>query len=106
MQRGGEGPILPDSPALWPVLLYSHGYGGSPLNDAYLRGLIAFASWGYVTIAPFHGDLRYSVFGPDALTAKAHIPIWSEFVAMQATRPLVDVGGARRRSGFSPAARQ
>src|SRR4029077_19220010 len=66
----------------------------------YLRALIAFASWGYVTVAPFHGDLRYSVFGPDAATlaAKAsdsamvgpqvYIPVWSEFVAMQAIRPL------------------
>jgi hypothetical protein len=90
MQRGGEPPILPASPSRLPVLLYSHGYGGSPLTGNYLRALIAFASWGYVAVAPFHGDLRYSVFGPDAaeLSSKIHIPIWSEFVAMQAIRPL------------------
>jgi dienelactone hydrolase len=90
MQRGAEPPILPASPQRLPVLLYSHGYGGSPLAGNYLRALIAFASWGYVAVAPFHGDLRYSVFGPEAiaLKSKAHIPIWSEFVAMQALRPL------------------
>ena len=100
MQRGSEAPLLPSSPAQLPVLLFSHGYGGSPLTGIYLRSLIAFASWGYVTVAPFHGDLRYSVFGPDAATlaAKAsdsaivgpqvYIPVWSEFVAMQAIRPL------------------
>jgi dienelactone hydrolase len=90
MQRGAEPPILPASPQRLPVLLYSHGYGGSPLATNYLRALIAFASWGYVAVAPFHGDLRYSVFGPEAiaLKSKAHIPIWSEFVAMQALRPL------------------
>jgi len=90
MQRGSEPPILPDTPARLPVLLYSHGYGGSPLSGNYLGALQAFASWGFVTIAPFHGDLRYSVFGPDSakLATKVHVPIWSEFVAMQAVRPL------------------
>jgi len=90
MQRGSEAPILPAGTSAWPVLIYSHGYGGSPLNGNYLHALIAFASWGYVTIAPFHGDLRYSVFGPDSagFAAKRHVPIWSEFVAMQAIRPL------------------
>jgi len=90
MQRGNEAPILPESAQTWPVLLYSHGYGGSPLDGNYLHALIAFASWGYVTVAPFHGDLRYSVFGPDSagFAVKAYVPIWSEFVAMQAIRPL------------------
>ena len=90
MQRGGDAPLLPASPSRLPVLLYSHGYGGSPLTNTYLDALVAFASWGYITVAPFHGDLRYSVFGPDAASAlaKAYIPIWSEFVAMQAIRPL------------------
>lgn len=88
MQRGGEAPILPSSPAKWPVLLYSHGYGGSPLDGNYLNAMVAFASWGYVTLAPFHGDLRYSVFGPDGLAARFSIPVWDEFVAMQAIRPL------------------
>jgi predicted dienelactone hydrolase len=110
MQRGSEAPLLPASPSQLPVLLFSHGYGGSPLTGIYLRALIAFASWGYVTVAPFHGDLRYSVLGPDSATLgtgasysamlgtgasdlamfgiKAYIPVWSEFVAMQAIRPL------------------
>src|SRR5580765_5868073 len=90
MQRGSEAPLLPSSPSQLPVLLFSHGYGGSPLTGIYLRALIAFASWGYVTVAPFHGDLRYSVVGPDSATlgTKAYIPVWSEFVAMQAIRPL------------------
>jgi hypothetical protein len=88
MQRGGEAPILPSSARL-PVLLYSHGYGGSPLSGSYLDAIVAFASWGYVVVAPFHGDFRYSVFGPDFGGSEAHyIPIWTEFVAMQATRPL------------------
>jgi dienelactone hydrolase len=92
MQRGNEAPILPATPAGLPVLLYSHGYAGSPLEGSYLNGVVALASWGYVVVAPFHGDLRYSAFGPDDVRKlarrKIHVPIWSEFVAMQATRPL------------------
>jgi hypothetical protein len=88
MQRGGDPPILPSSARL-PVLLYSHGYGGSPLSGSYLDAIVAFASWGHVVVAPFHGDFRYSVFGPDFGGNEAlYIPIWTEFVAMQATRPL------------------
>ena len=90
MQRGAEAPILPASPARLPVIVDSHGYAGSPLNDAYLAAMVSLASWGYVTVAPFHGDLRYSVLGPQdtRVAAKIHVPIWSEFVAMQALRAL------------------
>ena len=88
MQRGAEAPLLPSSPAKLPVLLYSHGYGGSPLDGNYLDAMVSFASWGYVTLAPFHGDLRYSVFGPDGVAGQFSIPVWDEFVAMQAIRPL------------------
>ncbi len=95
MQRGAEAPILPGSPSRLPVLVYSHGYGGSPLDGNYLSALVAFASWGYVTLAPFHGDLRYSVFGPDALSSQFYIPVWDEFVAMQAIASSVGVRGAR-----------
>jgi hypothetical protein len=71
------------------MLMFSHGYGGSPLDGKYLDAIVAFASWGYVTVAPFHGDFRYSVFGPDnGDDAGLYVPIWDEFVAMQATRPL------------------
>lgn len=90
MQRGAEPPMLPASPASLPLIVDSHGYAGSPLGDAYLAAMVSLASWGYVTVAPFHGDLRYSVLGPEdkRAAAKVHVPIWSEFVAMQALRAL------------------
>jgi dienelactone hydrolase len=95
MQRGSEAPLLAHDATRYPVLVYSHGYGGSPLSGTYLDALMAFASWGFVTVAPFHGDLRYSVLGPDetAFSTMAYIPVWSEFVAMQATRPLSTSNG-------------
>src|SRR5688572_23997461 len=87
MQRGAEAPLLP-GPGRHPVLLFSHGYAGSPLTHTYLDALVAFASQGWIGVAPFHGDLRYSVFGPDTPGSKKYVPVWEEFVAMQATRPL------------------
>jgi predicted dienelactone hydrolase len=87
MQRGADAPLLPGT-GRHPVLLFSHGYAGSPLTHTYLDALVAFASHGWITVAPFHGDLRYSVFGPGNPASKQYIPVWEEFVAMQATRPL------------------
>src|SRR5689334_16360502 len=43
MQRGDDSPILTATPSRLPVLLFSHGYGGSPLNGEYLSAILAFA---------------------------------------------------------------
>jgi hypothetical protein len=87
MQRGAEEPILGVNGRL-PVLLFSHGYAGSPLSSSYLEALVAFASHGYVVAAPFHGDLRYSIYSPvEWDPPPLYVPVWEEFVAMQATRP-------------------
>jgi len=89
MQRTGDAPILPAGGA-WPVVLYSHGYAGSPLDGTYLGAMLTLASFGYVTVAPFHGDLRWSLIGfeaifEDGITAEA---LWRDYVAMQAIRPV------------------
>ena len=89
MQRGTDGPILAGAAPL-PVVLFSHGYAGSPIESTYLGAQITLASFGYVTVAPFHGDLRWSLIGfeailDDGLTAEA---LWLDYVAMQAIRPI------------------
>ena len=89
MQRGGDAPILPPGGRL-PVLVYSHGFAGSPVDANYLGAMFALASQGYVTVAPFHGDLRYSLLGfeailDDGITTEG---LWRDFVAMQAIRPV------------------
>ncbi len=88
MQRGVEAPILPPG-GPWPALVYSHGYAGSPLDDAYLPGLIALASHGYVVAAVFHGDLRWSRLGFGSIDAQDLLGLdgFDDFVAMQAIRP-------------------
>jgi predicted dienelactone hydrolase len=88
MQRGADAPILA-GPRL-PVILFSHGYAGSPIDGEYLGAQLTLASFGFVTVAPFHGDLRWSLIGFEAileegLTAEA---LWLDYVAMQALRPI------------------
>ncbi|HEY8243939.1 MAG TPA: hypothetical protein VII68_10800 [Casimicrobiaceae bacterium] len=89
MQRGTDAPILA-GPGPLPVVLFSHGYGGSPIDGTYLGAQLTLASFGYVTVAPFHGDLRWSLLGietilDDGFTAEA---LWLDYVAMQAIRPI------------------
>ena len=89
MQRGSEGPILPDTQARWPVVAFSHGYGGSPLSNDYLEALAVFASNGYIVVAPFHGDPRFALlaFDEPGQIASA-IANFERYTTMQATRPL------------------
>src|SRR5512141_2513586 len=89
MQTGSDPPLFTDNSARYPVVAFSHGYSGSPLSSDYILGLSVFASYGYVVIAPFHGDLRFSDLTidnlRDAITVLLHL---SDFTAMQALRPL------------------
>jgi predicted dienelactone hydrolase len=89
MQRGAQPPLWPDATTRWPVLEFSHGLSGSPLSNDYIVALTVLASYGYVVIAPFHGDPRFADVRIDNLadfiSAVLHIP---SFVEMQAIRPL------------------
>ena len=89
MQTGSDAPLFADPSARYPVIAFSHGYTGSPLSSDYISGLSVFASYGYVVIAPFHGDLRFSDLRIDNLSdAIAVLSHLSNFTAMQALRPL------------------
>ncbi len=89
MQTGSDAPLFADNSARYPVLAFSHGYTGSPISGDYILGLSVLASYGYVVVAPFHGDLRFSVLKisdlSDAIAVLLHV---SDFTAMQALRPL------------------
>jgi predicted dienelactone hydrolase len=89
MQTGAQPPLFADASTRYPVLAFSHGLAGSPLSGDYFVVLSWLASFGYVVVAPFHGDPRFTNlqiadFG-DALTVLSHL---SDAVAMQALRPL------------------
>ena len=89
MQTGADPPIFADATARYPVIAFSHGLGGSPLSNDYLTALINFASYGYVVIAPFHGDPRFSDLRIDDLSDVARVLTHlQDFVALQSLRPL------------------
>ena len=89
MQTGSDAPLFADPSARYPVVAFSHGYSGSPLSNDYISALTVFASYGYVVIAPFHGDLRFSVLKIEDLKAAIDLGLHlSDFTALQALRPL------------------
>lgn len=98
MQRAGQPPIFPPSqplvpgqadPNLLPLLVFSHGLAGNPLDGASLEVVSRLASFGYIVAAPFHGDARFSLIQvsniADLLTVANN---FDHFVEMQALRPL------------------
>ena len=89
MQQGADPPLWPDATTRWPVLEFSHGLTGSPISNDYIVALTTLASYGYVVVAPFHGDPRFADVTidnlVDAILALLQLP---EFVEMQAIRPL------------------
>jgi predicted dienelactone hydrolase len=88
MQRDGEPPLFAEDRARFPVLLFSHGLGGSPLSGDYLDALTLFASHGYVVIAPFHGDARISDIRLETLNDVVNAVLhFSNYTALQSIRP-------------------
>ena len=90
MQTGADAPIFADAAVRYPVVAFSHGYMGSPISsNDYMLALSVCASYGYIVIAPFHGDLRFSNLKidqlADAIAVASHL---DNFTAMQALRPL------------------
>ncbi len=87
MQRAGERPIFADENAKYPLLVLSHGLGGSPLEEIYVAIIKQFAAEGYIVVAPFHADARFfdltldSVSG--ALKLLSDYPLVAETMAMR-----------------------
>ncbi|MEO8536056.1 MAG: hypothetical protein ABI533_00905 [Betaproteobacteria bacterium] len=88
MQRGAEPPVFPPDRERYPVLLFSHGFGGSPISSDYIEALKLFASHGYVVVAPFHGDSRIVNARIDTLDELLRAILdFPNYTAMQAIRP-------------------
>ncbi len=90
METGSDPPLFADASARYPVVMFSHGYGDSPISyEAYITVLSVLASHGYVVIAPFHGDFRFSDLNIDNIGDSIAIALHlDDFTAMQALRPL------------------
>jgi len=89
MQTGMDAPLFTDAAARYPLLAFSHGYRGSPLGGDYMTAMSIFASYGYLVVAPFHGDGRVADLNVDELgDVVTVISQLRDFVALQALRPL------------------
>jgi fermentation-respiration switch protein FrsA (DUF1100 family) len=90
MQTGSDPPLFADASARYPVVAFSHGFGDSPISSsAYITAMSTFASYGYIVIAPFHGDFRFSNLNINDLSDVIAIALNLEnFTALQALRPL------------------
>jgi len=89
MQVGADPPLCSDSTARYPMIAFSHGYRGSPISTDYLAAMSVLASYGYIVVAPFYGDPRFTDLAVDNLSdAVALLSNLSDFTALQALRAL------------------
>ena len=87
MQRAGAPPKL--LPQAFPMVVYSHGLGGSPIGKGYIDSMVALASFGYVVAAPFHADNRFSRVRIENLSDFFYLLTQYDRVAeMMAVRPV------------------
>ena len=105
MQSGSDAPIFADPSARYPVVAFSHGYTGSPLSGDYISGLSVFASYGYVVIAPFHGDLRFSDLRIDNLSDVIALVPFEQLHRDAGAATAFDLRGARPCARASAMAR-
>jgi len=93
MHTGAEAPLFADDAVRYSLIAFSHGYAGSPLSDGHFVLLSWLASHGYVVVAPFHGDPRFSNLRIDDFRdAVKVLTQLSDAVAMQSLRPLAVCG--------------
>jgi hypothetical protein len=89
MQQGSDAPWWPDPTTRFPVLVFSHGYLGSPTSNDYIDAIALMASFGYGVAAPFHGDGRFGNLKLDSFDDLPYLVLHlRDFLAMQALRPL------------------
>jgi len=89
MQRAGDAPLWPNATARFPILLFSHGYLGSPTSNDYIDAVTLLASYGYVVVAPFHGDGRFGSLKLEDVGDLTYLALHlRDFLGMQAARPL------------------
>ncbi len=100
MQRFGQAPLIASQPCIaifpppyecgrFPMVVFSHGLAGSPIDGKSMDFLVRLASYGYIVAAPFHGDKRFSrVKVEDAGDLLFLILNFDRVVELQALRPL------------------
>jgi dienelactone hydrolase len=89
-----------------PLVVYSHGLGGSPLGKGYLDVAVELAAQGYMVAAVFHADARFSPVRIEDLGDLAFaLTAFPVIVQMQAIRPVALKAMTDRllsHQGFAP----
>lgn len=100
MQRLSEAPILPLQPCIaifpgqancgrFPLLVFSHGLAGNPVDGKSIDFLVRMASFGYIVAAPFHGDKRFSRVKIEDIEDILYVALnFDRIVELQAMRPV------------------
>jgi hypothetical protein len=82
-------PAAPLTPARLPLLVFSHGLGGSPIGGGYIGAMVDLASQGFMVAAVFHGDARFSRIRIEDLGGfLIALRDFDEFVEMELMRPV------------------
>ncbi len=96
-------------PVPLPLVVFSHGLGGSPISPGYLQAMTDLASFGFVVGAVFHGDPRFSRIRIENIGDIAFLfTNFDQFVEMELMRPLSLKQFTDRllaHPGFAPAIR-
>ncbi len=72
-----------------PLIVFSHGLGGSPIGSGYVDAIVALASHGYIVAAVFHGDSRFSRIRIEDLgDVRFLLTDFDKFVEMELMRPV------------------
>ncbi|HEX4943484.1 MAG TPA: hypothetical protein VFV55_03965 [Usitatibacteraceae bacterium] len=100
-------PAMPSSaPARLPLIVFSHGLGGSPVSPGYVDAMVDLASHGFMVAAVFHGDSRFSRIRVEDLGQFVTLLLnFDGFVEMELLRPvslksLLDT--LLQHAGFAP----
>ena len=89
MQTGADPPLFADAATRYPLIAFSHGISGSPISFDYMAVMSVFASYGYVVVAPFHGDKRFVNLEVNDLSDAATIlSRLKDVITLQTLRPL------------------
>jgi hypothetical protein len=83
------GPYLGNAPARLPLLVFSHGLGGSPISPGYLGAMVDLASYGFMVGAVFHADARFSRIRLEDMNDVVYLfRDFDKFVEMELMRPV------------------
>ncbi len=72
-----------------PLVVFSHGLGGSPISPGYIDAMVDLAAQGFMVAAVFHGDPRFSRIRIENVGDLAFLLAnFDQFVEMELLRPV------------------